>query len=59
VGHNEGSRSPLAQTRALLKGSLTIDMGDDTGAPTTDQRGDARPRRKKGSKITDIGDFEL
>lgn len=48
------------QTQALLTGSPAIDAGANSGAPTTDQRGVARPvdGDKNGSKIVDIGAFE-
>ena len=42
-------------THALLVGSPAIDAGDDAAAPTTDQRGVARPL----GAATDIGAFEL
>lgn len=58
--------SPLAnnggytQTMALNYGSLAIDMGIDAGAPSTDQRGVARPAN--GTNILfsyfDIGAYE-
>jgi hypothetical protein len=49
------------RTHALLAGSLAIDHGSNSGAPTTDQRGVARPRDgdHNGSRIVDIGAFEL
>ena len=43
------------QTMALLAGSPAIDAGTDGGAPSTDQRGVARPQ---GSAV-DIGAFEV
>jgi len=48
------------QTMALLAGSPAIDAGDNFLAPTTDQRGVARPRdgNGDGSKVVDIGAFE-
>jgi hypothetical protein len=48
------------QTMALRAGSPAIDHGDDSGAPTTDQRGIARPRDGDGdgSLTVDIGAFE-
>lgn len=48
------SNGGTTQTRALLAGSPAIDAGNNTGAPTTDQRGAARP---VGAAV-DIGAFE-
>jgi hypothetical protein len=44
----------LTQTHALLPGSPAIDAGDNTGCPSTDQRGVARP----GGSACDIGAVE-
>ncbi|MBW4680266.1 MAG: calcium-binding protein [Microcoleus vaginatus WJT46-NPBG5] len=48
-------------THALLSGSAAIDKGINTGAPTTDQRGELRPKDGdgNGSAIVDSGAFEL
>jgi len=43
------------QTHALLTGSPAIDAGTNTGCPTTDQRGIARPQ----GATCDIGAFEF
>jgi hypothetical protein len=45
------------QTMALLPGSPAIDAGDNTNAPTWDQRGPGYPRIVNG--IIDIGAFEV
>jgi hypothetical protein len=42
-------------THALLPGSLAIDNADDGAAPSTDQRGVARPQ----GAASDIGAFEF
>ena len=42
-------------TRALLTGSLAIDNGNDSAAPSTDQRGTSRPQ----GSASDIGAYEL
>ena len=49
------------ETHALLPGSPAIDSGTNTGCPTTDQRGVARPNDgdKNGTAICDIGSFEV
>jgi hypothetical protein len=49
-----GSWGGPTQTLALLPGSPAIDAGTATGAPTTDQRGIARPQLG----AVDIGAFE-
>jgi hypothetical protein len=49
---NNGGPTP---TLALLSGSPAIDAGDATGAPATDQRGDARIV----NGVIDIGAYEL
>lgn len=49
---NNGGSTP---TMALLPGSPALDAGGDANAPTTDQRGVARPQ---GTHV-DIGAFEL
>lgn len=48
------------RTHALLPGSRAIDRGNNTDAPTTDQRGVSRPRDGDGdgSSLIDIGAFE-
>jgi hypothetical protein len=51
LAHNGGP----TMTYALLKGSLAIDHGDNSGVPATDQRG--QPRIK--NRVVDIGAFEL
>jgi hypothetical protein len=43
------------QTMALLTGSPAINAGNNTGCPTTDQRGIARPQ----GGVCDIGAFEF
>jgi len=47
-------------THALLAGSPAIDAGDNTGCPSTDQRGAARPvdGNGDGSAVCDIGAYE-
>jgi hypothetical protein len=50
-------------THALLVGSPALDAGDDSLAPTTDQRGDARPVDipdvpNSGTNSSDIGAYE-
>jgi hypothetical protein len=45
------------QTLALLKDSLAIGHGDNSGAPATDQRGITRA--DESGETTDIGAFEL
>jgi hypothetical protein len=45
------------QTMALLPGSHAIDAGDNTNAPTYDQRGSDFPRIVNG--VIDIGAFEV
>ena len=45
----------LTKTHALLSGSPALDAGDNAAAPTTDQRGTARPQ----GSVSDIGAFEL
>lgn len=45
------------QTMALLPGSPAINAGDNTGAPTYDQRGPGFPRIVGGT--IDIGAFEV
>jgi hypothetical protein len=52
------SNGGLTLTHALLTDSPAIDAGDNTGAPTTDQRGATRPKDGDGSAIVDIGAFE-
>jgi len=49
------------QTHALQSGSPAIDAGDNTGCPSTDQRGIARPKDGYGDGIVvcDIGAYEL
>jgi uncharacterized repeat protein (TIGR01451 family) len=49
------------QTHALLFGSPAIDAGTNTGCPTTDQRGDARPTNGDGSGLAscDVGAYEF
>ena len=51
----------LTKTHALLKSSPAIDAGDDSRAPTSDQRGIARPQDGDGNGVlrSDIGAFEL
>jgi len=53
-----GGKTP---TYALLAGSPAIDSGDNSGAPSTDQRGVPRPRdgNRDGKRVIDIGAFEL
>jgi hypothetical protein len=48
-------------THALFPGSPAIDAGNNTGAPSTDQRGTLRPRDGNGDgvAVVDIGAFEL
>jgi hypothetical protein len=48
------------RTHALLPGSPAIDHGDNSDAPTTDQRGQARIKDGdgNGSRVIDIGAFE-
>jgi len=50
----------LTETHALVSGSPAIDRGDNTGAPTVDQRGVTRPRdgNRDRVRIVDIGAFE-
>ncbi len=49
-----GNYGSPTQTHALLPGSPAINAGNNTGAPTTDQRGIARPQQS----TVDIGAFE-
>jgi predicted outer membrane repeat protein len=49
------SNGGLTQTMALLAGSPAINTGNNTGCPTTDQRGIARPQ----GGVCDIGAFEF
>ena len=49
-----GSNGGPTQTHALLPGSPAINAGTNTDAPTTDQRGIARPQQT----VADIGAFE-
>ena len=50
------------ETHALLVGRRTIDRGDNTGVPATEQRGFGFPRQKDGNGDggldIDIGAFE-
>jgi hypothetical protein len=48
-------------THALLSGSPAIDAANDTAAPATDQRGEARPEDGDGDNTAtaDIGAFEF
>jgi hypothetical protein len=48
-------------TEALLAGSPALDAGTNSGAPATDQRGQARPfdADNNGTATVDIGAFEL
>jgi Carboxypeptidase regulatory-like domain len=48
---NNGGTTP---TQALITGSPAIDMGNNSGAPVTDQRGVVRPQ----NALVDIGAFE-
>jgi Ca2+-binding RTX toxin-like protein len=50
-----------ALVRPLVAGSPAIDAGTNTGAPTTDQRGQQRPidGDGNGSQITDVGAYEF
>ena len=54
------SNGGLTQTHALLPGSPAIDGGLNAGAPTTDQRGTARPidGDRNGTATVDSGAFE-
>jgi parallel beta-helix repeat protein len=49
------SNGGLTRTMALLAGSLAINAGNNTGCPTTDQRGITRPQ----GPACDIGAFEV
>ncbi|HQR36518.1 MAG TPA: choice-of-anchor Q domain-containing protein, partial [Blastocatellia bacterium] len=49
-----GSNGGYVQTHALLPGSLAINAGTNTGAPSTDPRGIARPQQS----TVDIGAYE-
>jgi uncharacterized repeat protein (TIGR01451 family)/CSLREA domain-containing protein len=51
LGDNGGDTA----TQALLAGSPAIDAGDDSGCPSSDQRGTSRPQ----ADHCDIGAFEL
>jgi hypothetical protein len=48
-------------THALLPGSPAIDAGNNTAAPSTDQRGNRRPRDGDGDgvAVVDVGAFEF
>lgn len=54
------SNGGRTQTHTLLAGSAAVDHGSNTGGPTTDQRGLARPRDGdgNGTRVVDIGAFE-
>lgn len=60
LGPLQNNRGPT-QTHALLAGSPAIDAANDTGCPSADQRGIARPNDgdNNGSMKCDIGAFEL
>jgi hypothetical protein len=56
LGPLQGNGGPkYTLTHALLSGSPAIDAGTSDGAPATDQRGVARPKRE----AYDIGAYEL
>jgi len=60
LGALAGNGGPT-QTHALLAGSPAIDAADDSGCPSTDQRGVSRPQDgdEDGSAVCDIGAYEL
>jgi hypothetical protein len=60
IGPLEDNGGPTL-THALLPDSPAIDAGNNVGAPTTDQRGNRRPRDGNGDgvAIVDIGAFEF
>ncbi|MEX2142163.1 MAG: choice-of-anchor Q domain-containing protein [Pirellulales bacterium] len=56
-----GDNGGPTMTHALLDGSPAIDAGNNSAAPTADQRGVARPKdgNGDGTATVDIGAFEL
>jgi predicted outer membrane repeat protein len=59
VGHLQDVGG-FTEVHPLLTGSPAIDAGDNTGCPTKDQRGTARPQdgNGNGASVCDIGSYE-